>query len=205
MFDLDQYLAERKVAITKLAQCKVLSGIVATEPECDLAPSVRPFFATCVNTVVNQLISYKAALTIEGRLQNLAGDPISEQAWLAADQEALRACGLSRSKLLYCTLIAEQMVAGELSEQALWQLPTAELAKQLQQIKGFGRWSVEMMLMFHFGRLDVFAPQDVGLQRALLNLGLVDDQATLQDYEAAAQRWAPYRSVASWYLWQSVK
>lgn len=202
---LTYYQAELHNGHCQLLNCEYLGPLINRFTPCQLAPSAAPFFATCVNTIVNQLISYKAADTIEARLKSLVGNPIQAESWLSADQQALRDCGLSKNKLNYCTQLAQLIVDQDLQVNQLWLLSTNELSRQLNAIKGFGRWSVEMMLMFYFGKLDIFAPQDVGLQRGLRQLSLADKSASLADYEQAAERWHPYRSIASWYLWQSVK
>ena len=122
--------------------------------------------------------------------------------FLTATPEQLRACGLSNAKGQWLREIARRVEAGEFSFRKLVKLDDEAAIDMLDALPGIGRWSAQMYIMFALGRLDVFAMDDVGLRRGvnrLYNSGRkLNDRKTL----AIAKKWAPYRSVASWYLWR---
>ena len=161
-------------------------------------------FAALTRSIVYQQLSSKAAGTIYGRLTAVLGrrQP-NPRSILGTDLEALRAAGLSRQKAAYIVDLAEKVDSGALSLRRLRFLEDEEVIEELTQVKGIGRWTVHMFLMFHLGRLDVLPVGDLGIRSGfceVYGLGELPDVATM---EAIATPWAPYRSIASWYLWRS--
>lgn len=161
-------------------------------------------FAALVRSIVYQQLSGKAAGTIYGRFTDAIGRrPPNPRAILDAEPEALRAAGLSRQKTAYITDLAAKVDAGELSLRRLRFLDDEQVIEQLTRVKGIGRWTAQMFLMFHLGRLDVLPVGDLGIRsgfRDAYGLGELPDAATM---ERIAAPWVPYRSIGSWYLWRS--
>lgn len=161
-------------------------------------------FAALMRSIVHQQLSGKAAGTIYGRLTAVLGrrQP-NPRSILDAGLDSLRAAGLSRQKAAYIIDLAEKVDSGALSLRRLRFLDDEEVIEQLTQVKGIGRWTVQMFLMFHLGRLDVLPVGDLGIRsgfRDTYGLGELPDVATM---ETIATPWAPYRSIGSWYLWRS--
>jgi len=123
---------------------------------------------------------------------------------LEIPSESLRACGLSKSKLKAIRDLADRVERGELNLRSLSRLPDQEVTDRLTAVWGIGEWSAQMFLLFHLGRLDVFAPGDLGLQEGIRVLDGLEDRPGPKEAEARARIWAPLRSVASWYLWRLV-
>jgi 3-methyladenine DNA glycosylase/8-oxoguanine DNA glycosylase len=161
-------------------------------------------FAALVRSIVYQQLSGKAAGTIYSRFTGVLGrrQP-NPRAILDADPEALRAAGLSRQKAAYITDLAAKVDSGELSLRRLRHLDDEQVIEQLTRVKGIGRWTAHMFLMFHLGRLDVLPVGDLGIRagfRDAYGLGELPDARTMEEIAAP---WAPYRSIGSWYLWRA--
>ena len=167
-------------------------------------PQRRPDpFVALARAIVAQQISVAAAATVWSRLNALA-QPLEAATLLALDAERLRACGLSRQKSAYLLDLAGRFHAGGV-EPARWRtLDDEGVIAELMQVKGIGRWTAEIFLMFHLQRPDVLPVADVGLQRAVslhYNKGRAVSEVKLR---RIARAWAPWRSVATWYLWRSL-
>ena len=165
-------------------------------------PQPREPFIALARSIVGQQLSMQAASTIWLRL-NLGG-PLTPQRLASASDEELRAAGASRPKIGYLRDLAVRVLDGRLDLARLPSLPDDEVVGELVQVRGIGRWSAEMFLVFALGRPDVLALDDVGLQRAagwLLGLGR---NATPPELAEAGERWRPYRSLASMYLWKAI-
>jgi DNA-3-methyladenine glycosylase II len=162
-------------------------------------------YGALVRTIVGQQLSTKAARTIYNRLAALFGDrPPTPEEILAADEEELRAAGLSRPKVSYLRDLARHVIDGELDLEALQDLPDEEVIDQITAVKGLGRWSADMFLMFHLGRPDVLPVGDLGIRRAVeraYGLEELPDAETLHDIAAT---WRPQRTLACLYLWESL-
>ena len=114
----------------------------------------------------------------------------------------MREAGLSRSKLRAIRDLAERVEAGSLNLRYLSRLSDEEVVEQLTAVWGIGVWTAQMFLLFHLGRLDIFAPGDLGLQEGIRMLDGLEERLTPAECEERAKAWAPLRSVASWYLWR---
>jgi DNA-3-methyladenine glycosylase II len=158
-------------------------------------------------SIISQQLSTKAADTIQSRVHTAVGtkNRLTPQHLLDISHEDLRACGLSNAKAKWLKALAERTHSGEFSFAQLRRLDDEAAIEMLDALPGIGRWTAEMMLIFALGRADVFSLGDAGLRRSinlLYNKGDgLDDDATL----AIAARWAPYRSVACWYLWRALE
>jgi DNA-3-methyladenine glycosylase II len=162
-------------------------------------------YGALLRTVVAQQLSSKAARAIYGRLLNLFGGktPSPDQI-LAASESELRGVGLSGRKVEYVRDLAAHVKSGELELDRLEKLSDEEVIDEIAAVRGFGRWSAEMFLIFHLERPDVISGGDLGIRRSIqLNYGL-DELPSPKQVEELSQRWRPHRSLASIYLWESL-
>lgn len=154
-------------------------------------------FATLCRSIIGQQISVKAADAITTRVEALV-EPYEPMAMLNVNEEALRACGLSRQKVTYLRSIAETILEKPLDQGYFEGKTDAEVEKELVQIKGVGRWTAEMYMIFYLQRPDVWPVADIGLQKA------IKLHYEREDYHGLGERFAPWRTVACWYLWRSL-
>jgi DNA-3-methyladenine glycosylase II len=181
---------------------KVLAGIIRSHPRIALEPRGEPFF-TLARSIVGQQISVKAAASIWTRLVALAPRMLPQQV-LEAGNTGLVSCGLSRRKAEYVADLARHFADGSLHLAEWAKMEDEAVIAELVQVRGIGRWTAEMFLIFGMLRPDVLPIDDLGLQRAIsLNYfrGRPVKPRTMQRVAAA---WAPWRSVATWYLWRSL-
>jgi len=159
-------------------------------------------FGTLVRAIVSQMISTKAALAISGRLERELGG-LTPTAILAAPEEKLRACGLSRSKALGLRDLAGRMATGLLPLHELPHLPDAEVISLLTPVHGIGVWTAEMFLIFCLGRLDVLPVDDFGVRAGVRDVYGLPGLPGRAELRARGETWRPYRTVATWYFWKS--
>ena len=160
-------------------------------------------FQTLSRAIVGQQISVKAAQAVWNRLQADLG-AVTPAAVIAKDAGRLRECGLSRQKALYLGDLAQRFASGALDPRLWPALGDEALIVELTQVKGIGRWTAEMFLIFYLARPDVLPLDDLGLQRAMkLHYGR-GRPLTRPRMRRIADAWAPWRSVATWYLWRSL-
>lgn len=177
--------------------------IDATGP-CTLGGRKRDPFHVLCSAIISQQLSSKAADTIQARvaLAAAARGNFKPAHFLGLTPEALRACGLSNAKAKWLRGVAEVHHGDAAWFRRLTKLEDEAAIEMLDALPGIGRWSAEMFLIFAMGRLDIFSLGDAGLRRGLNllhNQGeKLDDERTL----AITAKWAPYRSVGSWYLWR---
>lgn len=190
----------------RLAQSDpVMAALIATHGDCRLGAQPRDPFHVLAVSIINQQLSTKAADTIQARVEQCIGcapGQLTAAALRAVEHEALRGCGLSNAKARWLHGLSDRVLGGELAMERIAELDDVAAIEVLDALPGVGRWTAEMMLMFAFHRLDVFSMGDVGLRRSinqLYNGGLALPDA---DTQALTLRWAPHRTVASWYLWR---
>ncbi|HXG47189.1 MAG TPA: DNA-3-methyladenine glycosylase [Methylomirabilota bacterium] len=165
-----------------------------------------PFIAL-VEAVAHQQLTGKAAATILGRFRALfpAGRFPRPAQLLAVEEERLRAAGFSRAKIKALKDIAAKSIDGTVpSTKAIARLEDEAIIARLTTIHGVGRWTVEMLLIFHLGRPDVLPVDDYGVRKGFALTFRRPDLPTKAEILARGERWRPYRSVASWYLWRAV-
>ncbi len=186
----------------------VLAPIIKKHGACGIATGrENDIFCGLVEAIVSQQLSTRAAATIYGRLRALlpnGGTPTPE-AFIPLTDEELRGVGLSRQKLGYLRDLSEKMLDGSINNRGLMQMNDDEIVAELTKIKGIGRWTVQMLLIFRLARPDVFPAGDLGIVKAVqgaYNLRVAPD---VQVLHRIAEPWRPYRSVASWYLWASLR
>jgi methylated-DNA-[protein]-cysteine S-methyltransferase len=164
-------------------------------------------FGALAEAIVFQQLNGKAAATIFARLCALfpdAGSGLTPQRILRASDEKLRSAGLSGSKALSLRDLARKTLAGELPTlEELGSLDDEAIVERLTQVRGIGRWTVEMLLIFRLGRPDVLPLDDYGVRKAFA-LGFAKPEPVRKHLEKRGLRWKPYRSVASWYLWRAL-
>ncbi len=156
-------------------------------------------FAAVVSSVISQQITGRAAQTIWERLQSHAG-PISPEALKGLDLEELRRCGLSRPKASYIQGIAEAALAGTLDFSGLHRYGDEEVIAQLTQLRGVGRWTAEMVLIFSLARPDVLSYDDLGIRKGLMTLHQLPKLGREQ-FEHYRNLYSPYGTTAALYLW----
>ena len=167
---------------------------------------VRPFDALA-ESIAYQQLSGKAAATIWGRVRAL----YPRRKWLdpklvlATPDEKLRACGLSRSKIAALKDLAAKTLDGTVpSARALARMTDEEIIERLTAVRGIGRWTVEMLLLFDLGRLDVWPVADYGVQKGFAKTFGRKKLPTPKQFQKIGEKWRPYRSVAAWYFWRAL-
>jgi DNA-3-methyladenine glycosylase II len=192
-------------AITHLQKDKVLSTLIAKYQVSSPKVSTT-LFRDLLEAIISQQLSNKAAATIFGRFLNLFPENQipSPKAVLGLGEETLRSCGVSHQKASYLKSLAEAIISNKLVLESLQFFPDEEVITSLTQVKGIGRWTAEMFLIFSLGRQDTFSVGDLGLCTAVARLYGVDrkDKTSITKI---SESWSPYRSLASLYLWRSLE
>ena len=181
----------------------VLAGIIRAHPRIALARRGEPF-ATLARAIVGQQISVRAAQAVWARFV-VAAPALTPEAVCRLRKPRLRACGLSERKAEYIGDLARHFVAGRVHVDRWSEMDDESIIAELVDVRGIGRWTAEMFLMFNLLRPDVFPVDDLGLKKAVcLHYG---DGAslTVAEIRAIGAAWAPWRSVATWYLWRSLE
>lgn len=162
-------------------------------------------FHALASAIIHQQLAGKAARTIHDRVAALGGNAFPDQtALLALPDEALRGAGLSRGKLAALRDLATKTRDGTLDLSRVARSSDEEAIENLTQVRGIGQWTAQMFLLFRLGRLDVFAPGDLGLQEGARILDGRRARPSPKQLARRAEAWRPLRSVASWYLWRLV-
>ena len=184
-------------------RCKLMRGLIKQYPEANLR-SRGNAFSTLARAIVGQQISVKAAQSVWNRVVE-AADAISPPAILAMSVEQMRACGLSGSKVNYLKDLARHFNDKLVNPRRWPHMTDDEVIEDLVRIKGIGRWSAEMFLIFYLMRGNVFPVDDIGLVRAIEKHFHDGERLNKADVLAYQQRWAPWNTVATWYLWRSLE
>ena len=201
-----QFRPARAVAHLKAADPALAAIIETVGPFRMELKASRSLFGALAEAIVYQQLSNKASATIYGRVEALyprATAGFTPRHILATPDEKLRGCGLSRAKILAVQDLAGGVAGGELpTMEEAETLADAELIERLVKVRGIGRWSAEMFLMFHLGRPDVLPLDDYSLRKAYAKAYRKRALPSPQALEKAGEKWRPYRSVACWYLWR---
>jgi DNA-3-methyladenine glycosylase II len=169
------------------------------------APQADPFSAL-VRTIVGQQLSTKAAATIHRRLLDVIPGGVATPETLAAlKDDQLRQVGFSRQKTAYVRDLAAKAVSGELPLDHLHTLTDDDVIEAITRVKGLGRWSAEMFLMFRLRRPDVLPVDDLGIVNAIHRLYKLKKRPNANRIRRIGELWRPYRTVACWYLWRSLE
>jgi DNA-3-methyladenine glycosylase II len=163
-------------------------------------------FHALTRAIVYQQLSGKAAGTILSRFNALYPDNSPHpEAVLATTDEQLRAVGLSRQKIGYMRDLSLKVTTGDLPLDAVEHMTDDDLIAHLVQVKGIGRWTAQMFLMFRLGRPDVLPELDLGIQNAIRKAYRMRKRPTPKQVKRIGAKWSPHSSVASWYLWRSLE
>ena len=183
----------------------VLRGLMRRHGPCGLgqAQHADPFRAL-IHAIISQQLSTRAAATIEGRFRALySGVPTPLQV-MATPDEQLRAVGLSGQKVRYLRDLCRRVEEGSLPLSTIGGMPDEEVVAALTEVKGIGRWTAEMFLMFRLQRPDVLPVDDLGILKAVQRAYGLRKTPTPKRLLRLGESWRPYRSVACWYLWASL-
>jgi DNA-3-methyladenine glycosylase II len=164
----------------------------------------EPTFHALAESILYQQLNGKAAATIFDRFTALTGDPVTPAGILKRTDAEMRGVGLSRQKTAYLRDLAEKTDAGLLDFERLADLPEEEVIEHLTQVKGVGVWTAHMFLMFTLRRPDILPVGDYGVQAAIKKHYRKRKWPKPLVMEKIAKPWAPYRSIACWYLWRSL-
>ena len=180
----------------------VLAGLIRVAGGSVLPPRNDAFYSLA-RSIVAQQISVHAAEAVWQRLLRAVG-AMTPGAVCSHSEGALHACGLSRRKAAYLVNLAEHFRVGALAGKSWHRMDDEQVIDTLVEIKGIGRWTAEMFLIFHLLRPDVLPVTDIGIQKAVARHYNAGERLTPDELIAIAEPWRPWRSVASWYLWRSL-
>jgi DNA-3-methyladenine glycosylase II len=188
-----------------LLKDKHIGSLVKRWGHCRIRPIKKGlYFQDLIESIANQQLSGKAATTIFNRVKDLLNGKITPEALDKIKIEQLRKCGLSYAKCAYIKDLAGRVKRREVKINRLDKLADEEVIKELVAVKGIGRWTAEMFLMFSLARPDVFPVDDLGIRKGFEKVvGRNFDK--VKSAKFAERYWAPYRTVASWYLWRSLE
>ena len=181
----------------------VMAAIIKRVGPCKITAR-DPTFETLARSIAFQQLSGKAAGTIFGRLRKAVGRRFTASAFLRLSAEELRACGLSRQKIASLTDLAERVARREIQFHKLHQLPDEDIIATLSQVRGVGVWTAQMFLIFALQRPNVMPLGDLGIRNAVMKAYNLPSVPKPTELANLAEKWHPYCSIASWYLWRSL-
>jgi DNA-3-methyladenine glycosylase II len=181
----------------------VMGAIMRGHPGVYMTVRGEPFM-TLARAICGQQISVKAAQSVWDRVCICLEQKISPEAVVAADRKNLRACGLSDRKTEYIADLAQHFVDGKIHARNWPQMSDEDIIAELTDVRGIGRWTAEMFLMFNLLRPDVFPLDDLGLQKGIRVSYFKGRKISLARMRKLGESWRPWRSVATWYLWRSL-
>lgn len=191
-------------AVNHLKKCDpVLAAIIDRVGPCRMEFGPAEFFRLA-EAIVYQQLNGKAAVTIFNRFSELAGQPLTPEGILKLSDAQLRSVGLSKQKSAYLKDLAAKTAAGLLDFARLPELSDEEVIEHLTQVKGIGVWTAHMFLIFSLRRPNVLPTGDYGVQMAIKKHYRKRKLPKPKDMERIAKAWAPYRSIACWYMWRSL-
>lgn len=183
----------------------VMARVIAEAGPCRLRPPRDPDpFVDLAETIAYQQLAGRAAATIWGRVEALFDGPITPELVLAMPEERLRRAGLSRNKALSMKDLAQKVSDGTVPLEGIRKLGDEEIVERLTQVRGIGRWTAEMFLIFTLRRLDVWPVDDYGVRAGYARAYGLPEPPKPRDLAAEGERFRPYRTVAAWYCWRVV-
>jgi DNA-3-methyladenine glycosylase II len=162
------------------------------------------YFAALARSIMFQQLAGRAAAAIHGRLVATLGGSVTPAAVLAATPESLRSAGLSANKAAAIVDLATKATDGTVPLADLDSLPDDEIVARLSQVRGIGRWTAEMFLMFELRRMDIWPVDDYGVRNGWTIIHVLPEMIKPRALEVEGERFRPFRSVAAWYCWQAV-
>ena len=199
----EEYVRARRLL---LRRDPILASLIRLHGPCGLAQAQRAdHFSALVRAIAGQQLSTKAAATIYARLLTLMPGAVPTPEHLAAlTDEQLRGAGMSRQKSASLRDLSEKVLSGLVDLEALSAMPDEDVISSLVRVRGIGRWSAEMFLIFRLHRPDVLPVGDLGIINAVQKVYRLRKRPTPERILRLGEAWRPYRSVASWYLWRSL-
>lgn len=182
----------------------VMRAFIARAGPARLRGGVGDYFGALVRSIMYQQLAGRAAAAIHGRFVEALDGKVTPEAVLAADPQKLRAAGLSAAKLAAVTDLAQKATDGTVPLQDLHELPDDELVARLSSVRGIGRWTAEMFLLFELRRLDVWPVDDLGVRNGYRLIYGLTDMPKPKELEVLGDVFRPYRSIVAWYCWQAV-
>jgi DNA-3-methyladenine glycosylase II len=180
----------------------VLRAVIKAHPKVHLQPRGEPFF-TLARAIVGQQISVKAAQSVWNRFETCVLR-VSPENVLRRKRQELRACGLSDRKVEYVADLAQHFVDGRIHVHKWPEMDDEAIIAELVEVRGIGRWTAEMFLIFNLLRPDVFPLDDLGLQKGIRVAYFGGRKVSVRTMKRLGETWRPWRSVATWYLWRSL-
>ena len=195
-----EYWSRAKRALAR--RDPVMGAIMRAHPKIFLVRRGEPFM-TLARAIVGQQISVKAAQSVWNRFADCVGEVTPENV-LLKQRPILRACGLSDRKTEYIADLAQHFANGSIHVHRWPAMADEEIIAELVEVRGIGRWTAEMFLIFNLLRPDVFPLDDLGLQKGIRVAYFANRKVALSTLRRIGERWRPWRSVATWYLWRSL-
>ncbi|MEI8065896.1 MAG: hypothetical protein WCH42_01020 [Actinomycetes bacterium] len=183
------------------------AGIIKTSPLCDIGVkrSGRGHYQTLVQSILSQQLATKAAATISERVRILCGGKISPETISALEIDQLRAAGVSGAKTRAILELTDATINKDLHFSKYPKMSNTEIAEELTALWGVGRWTVEMFLMFHLGRLDLWPVGDLGVRRGWEKLHKLPEQITPEELDLLGDQFNGYQSIVAWYCWRALE
>jgi DNA-3-methyladenine glycosylase II len=191
------------IALNHLRKDRKLAKIIDRVGEFNLSLTKNPY-QSLVEAIITQQLSGKAADSISTRFRAIYGRFPKPADVMETSDAKLRKAGLSYMKVSYIKDLSKKVESKEIRLAYMKNLTDEEIIVQLTQVKGIGRWTAEMFLIFSLGRLDVLPVGDLGLKKGIQKLYSLEELPEKEQMERIAEKWKPYRSVATWYLWRSL-
>lgn len=193
-------------ALRHLRRDPVLKAVIRQVGPCTLTMAKRQPYEALVRAIAHQQVHGRAAEAILGRFLALCDAPVfpAPEAVLAQTPEAMRGCGFSANKVLAIRDIAEKAASGVVPTRvAARRLTDDALIERLLPLRGVGRWTVEMLLIFTLGRADILPVDDFGVREGYRVAAGLNEQPKPRAFAAIGEAWAPYRTTAAWYFWRA--
>ena len=191
------------IPLNHLRKDRKLAKVIDKVGEFNLSLTKNPY-RSLVEAIITQQLSGKAADSISTRFRAIYGKFPKPADVMETSDAKLRKAGLSYMKVSYIKDLSKKVESKEIRLAYMKNLTDEEVIVQLTQVKGIGRWTAEMFLIFSLGRLDVLPVGDLGLKKGIQRLYSLDELPEKEQIEHIAEKWRPYRSVATWYLWRSL-
>lgn len=195
-----------KPALTHFKKVDPIIYEIALKVEITETEKSSNYFIDLVDSIISQQLSGKAASTIFGRFKKLfKNENITPEDLLKINDEKIRECGISYSKIKYIKGIAKEIIENKLDLKSFDSKKDEEVISELIKLKGIGNWTAEMFLMFTLGRSDIFSTGDLGLQNAIIKLYKLNKKPTKEELIKISNKWSPHRTYASRVLWKSLE
>jgi DNA-3-methyladenine glycosylase II len=205
-FDIAPKDPDWKIAKRHLRRADATLGqVIARAGTCTLARR-KDYFVVLCKAIFSQQLSTKVAAVLFGRFRDQfpgrRPTPARALKLLDGDPETIRRCGLSRQKTVYVRDLAQHFIDGRIPTRKLSRMSDQDVIDALVAVKGIGRWTAEMFLMFVLNRPDVLPVDDLGLREGVREIYKLAERPTAAEVTALGECWRPYRSIATWYIWR---